>query len=196
MRHILCTLLLAVTLFQAAQAQISVGATLGPAIPTGGYAKFAKAGVGFTAEGRYALNESFNVGVNIGYAHIGAKELVAYTQNGNVFEIDGSYNFANITAVAEYFILDEDIRPFVGLEIGAYPLTFRIKHKELGLDEKLSRTGFGLAPTVGALYEIADGLEALANMKYTLTGSAVDIDGEKGVSAFSINVGVRYTLDF
>ena len=205
MKKILITALLLINVVSFAHAQLSAGLTLGPAIPTGGYSKYAGLGFGIVGEGRYVLNDQISVGINVGHYRTPTKNVEVPLQfRDGVFAVgyQGNYRSTSITTVAEYFILDEELRPFVGLETGAFITGYTWKENEEMVTQapefKESKTGFGVAPVVGALYELNDGLELSATIKYTLTGASVQVFEnpnfeEKSIHLLTINFGIRIT---
>lgn len=204
MRHLVYTLLLIVFGFQAANAQLSTGFTVGPTIPVGKYGDIAGIGFNFTAESRYALTDNINVGLNIGYVRNGyAKDLrngvetVLSRQVGaNVKLSTARYSAVPVTFVGEYIFGDEELRPFAGVELGAFFASNKLA-VEGGGEESVSGTGFGFGITSGILYEIADEFDIMVNTKFTPTTKAIDFGTEKrGLTYLSINFGIRYRLDF
>ena len=205
MKKILTTALFVTTVMTFAQAQISAGLTLAPVVPTGGYAKFAGIGFGLTGEGRYVLNDQMTVGINVGHYRTPTKDLQVPLQfRDGVFAVGyrGNYRSTFVTSVTEYFLLEDELRPFVGLEAGAFITGYTWKEDEAEVTQapefKESKVGFGLAPIVGALYELNDGLELSATIKYTLTGASVQIFenpgvDEKSIHLLTINFGIRIT---
>ncbi|WKN41407.1 outer membrane beta-barrel protein [Tunicatimonas pelagia] len=197
MRHLFCTLLLFVLGFQVANAQLSGGINVGPAIPIGKYSDLAGTGFNFTVESRYAILENLNVGLNIGYVRNGyAKDLRSNLETVNNIELSTArFSVVPVTVVGEYIFGDEELRPFAGLELGAFFVSNKIAVGQAEQSESSTVLGVGL--TGGVLYEIADELDVMAALKFSPTTGAIDVGTEKwSVTHLSINFGVRYRLDF
>ncbi|MGD1893745.1 MAG: outer membrane beta-barrel protein [Cyclobacteriaceae bacterium] len=203
MRHLVYTLLFIIFGFQAANAQLSTGMTLGPTVPVGKFSDIAGVGFNFTIESRYALTENLNVGLNIGYVRNGyAKDLrngietvLSQRAGGNIELSTARYSAVPVTLVGEYIFGDNELRPFAGLELGGYIVSNKLA-VERGGEETDSNTALGLGIMGGALYEIADELDVMATLKFTTTTGAIDFGEKRGVTYLSINFGVRYRLDF
>ncbi|MEM8970218.1 MAG: outer membrane beta-barrel protein [Bacteroidota bacterium] len=204
MRHLICAFLLFILGFQTANAQFSGGINFGPAIPIGKFSDIAGVGFNFTVESRYALTDNLNVGMNIGYVRNGyAKDLrngveaiLSQEARTNVSLSTARYSAIPVTLVGEYIFGDEELRPFAGLEFGAFFTSNKLAVEGGGEDAR-SSTAIGLGITGGALYEIADELDIMATIKFTPTTKAIDFVTEKrSFTYLSINFGVRYRLDF
>ena len=205
MKKIVATAVFLMTIICFAQAQISAGLTVGPAIPTGGYAKFAGIGFGVVGEGRYVLTDQISVGINVGHYRTPTKDLNVPLQfQDGVFAVGykGNYRSTSVTTVSEYFLLEDEFRPFAGLEAGAFITGYTWKEDEEVVTQapefKESKVGFGIAPIIGALYELNDGLELSATIKYTLTGASVQVFEnpafeEKSIHLLTVNFGIRIT---
>ncbi|MEM6841818.1 MAG: outer membrane beta-barrel protein [Bacteroidota bacterium] len=201
MQHLIFTLLLFMLGFQAANAQLSGGMTFGPTVPIGKFSDIAGIGFNFTVESRYAIMENLNVGLNIGYVRNGyakdwrnAINAEIARRGSNVKLSSARYSAIPVMLAGEYIFGDEELRPFAGLELGAYFLSDKIA----GGGEEISESSIalGLGITAGALYEIADELDAMVNLKFSPTTGVIDIGEKKGITYLSINFGVRYRLDF
>lgn len=204
MRHLVYTLLITAFGFQVANAQLSTGFTVGPTIPVGKFSDIAGIGFNFTAESRYAVTENINVGLNIGYSlngyskdlRNGAEAVLSQRVGRNIELSTARYSAVPVTLVGEYIFGDEELRPFAGIELGAFFTSNKIAIEGSGEDSE-SATAFGFGITGGILYEIADEIDIMATTKFTPTTKAIDFGTEKrALTYLSINFGVRYRLDF
>lgn len=174
----LCALLA----FQA-QAQFSVGATVGPQIPLGEFGEGFGVGFGFNLQGKYAINEQLNTGLNIGYNSFGASDS----------DIDASTSITPITGFIEYvFASSGKIKPFVSADLGIYSIRTRV-NVDFGFGSNsvsASRSFFGLAPAAGVLYGLNDAFSLNGGLKL----HAIFSEGES-TSFLGINVGVIYRIN-
>ncbi len=178
-----------------ANAQISVGLTVGAGIPMGDMADKAKAdlgtGFGGTLQGRYHLNDNMAFGVNIGYYSFKPNNIPAgFTASAPVLPISLAF---------DYYFMDEGFKPYAGLELGFVNATYKMSG--LGADISASKGGLMFAPVVGAAYGVSDNLDILLNFKYvygmtagtvnaTVLGTTVPVDIEN-TTYVGINLGVQ-----
>ena len=162
-------------IFGIAQAQINVGATIGVQIPTGNFGDGYKTGFGINAVGKYMLNENMAVGLNLGYSRFGTGVT------------DFSSSMIPITGLFEYHFGTENIKPYIGADLGLYD--YMVKIKFLGESSSDSKIFFGFAPTAGVLYGLNDNLSLCANLKYNYVTSEGD-----AATWLGINVGVVYKI--
>jgi opacity protein-like surface antigen len=168
------TLLIAAMLlvFGVTQAQIHVGATIGPQFPLGDFGDAAKAGFGLNVAGKYMLNENMAVGLNLGY-----------TRFGTGVE-DFSYSMIPVTGLFEYHFGTGNIKPYAGADLGLY--SFGVKFKIGDESSSDSKMYFGFAPTVGALYGLSDKLSLCANLKFNCVLSEGDASTWLGLNVGAI----------
>lgn len=151
------------------QAQIQGGVTVGAQLPMGDFGDAYNPGIGFHVQGKYLVNESIGVGLNVGYNYFGSD--VENTSSGML----------PITALLEYHFGTGDIKPYLGADVGLYNFSFKTKV----LDEEISDSEmyFGFAPTGGVLYSLSDMLSLCANAKYNYVLSEDDATSWLGVNA-------------
>ncbi|MFM8837828.1 MAG: outer membrane beta-barrel protein [Bacteroidota bacterium] len=135
-------------------AQLSVGAT-------GGAAILSVEGESITFPGgtltlRYGIGENIRVGANLGY-------FVKSVNEGDL-DISGSISGVPITGTFEYSFGGESFSPYAGLDLGLYRLGVSIGGD--GTNLTISDSYFGLAPTLGVMYNLSDNLALNANAKY------------------------------
>ena len=173
-------LALGVALFTAlayqSQAQINVAATIGPQFPTGDFGNLCNVGFGFTATGRYMINPNFAVGLNIGYYSFSVKDAD-----------NASVGLTPVTALLEYhFSTKGKLQPYVGGDLGFYNLSFTAGN---GLTAATSsKTYFGIAPTFGINYALANNFSLTGNLKIN------DVLADQSLVSVGLNLGAAYSF--
>lgn len=160
-----------------ADAQLAVSATIGPQVPTGDFGVVYGTGFGFTVTGRYFITDAFAIGLNLGYNH---------------FNVTGLSDFHSgltpVTALLEYHLDLGRWQPYAGGDLGLYSYSIKYKDPLYG-DQSDHQSYFGIAPTIGVAYEVADNFSVLANLKIN------DVFGDGGsLSWVGINVGASYSF--
>jgi opacity protein-like surface antigen len=166
---LLCVLLFfffAFTQSEKVQAQLAFGGSLGTNIPI---KDGQSAGFGVGLKGMYFVNPKFAVGLNI--------NRLSYS--GNIV----NSSITGFTPFAHLFFSEEGFRPYIGIDAGIYRTTAAV----LGIS--VNESNFGIAPTLGAFYDLNDNFALDFNLKYTL----IFTEGSTG-SSLPINVGVVYKL--
>ena len=164
----LITSILAIALMYSASAQISVGINGGMVSPT---AEGSESHIGFNIFAKYNLSEKMRLGVNFGN----------YSKSYDLMGIDVKSIISPITATFEYSFSTNSFSPYAGIDAGIYQMGASLG----GVTVKESY--LGLAPVVGADYNLSDKLAINANFKYHYIMS----EGE-ATSAIGINAGVCY----
>ncbi len=147
-------------------AQFAFGGSIGSSVPL---EKGDKAGFGIGLKGMYFLSPKLSAGLNfhrLGYS-----------------ESSFSTSITAITPFINLFFTEEGFRPYIGLDAGVYRSTVSL----LGIS--VSDSKFGIAPTLGALYNFTDNIALDINLKYGLIFQEGDINGY-----LPINIGVLYTI--
>jgi outer membrane protein W len=171
------TILLGVMLliFGVSQAQIHVGATIGPQFPMGNFSDGFNIGFGFNVVGKYMLKENMAVGLNLGYTRFGTGSE----------GVTGS--MIPITGLFEYHFDAGNIKPYVGADLGLY--SYGVKYKLFGETASDSKVYFGFAPTVGALYALNDKLSLCANLKFNCV-----LTEDNSATWLGLNVGAIFKI--
>ena len=175
----------ALVLATAMSAQINVGANFLIGLPSGDWGDGVNTGFGGVIEGNYLINDDLSVGLEIGFASFGVEVG------------DGSISQIPITAKVEYFFLEDEFRPFVGLGLGYYAGNTKITIPFFG-EQTASMGGFGITPRVGALYQVSDLVGLVLNIQYNLLLSqsveGESIDSDARTNFIGIGIGARFTI--
>lgn len=171
-----------------ANAQISISAYGGLALPMGDMADEAKGdlktGFGGGLAGRYWLNDNMAAGINL--------DWYGNKPNTEVPGIDQKILTSSYMAAFDYYFMDEGFKPYVGLQLGYIATKYSASGNGFELEE--TNGGFGLAPVLGAAYEINDNLDVFLNLKYVIgmnSSDKVDIN----TSMLPINIGISYKFE-
>ena len=164
------TIVLAVVLIagftSTSNAQISVGAKAGLALPMGIFGDGYGMGFGGSAIGEYALNENMALGLNIGFYTFGEKNSSGYT-----------FSVIPIVADFKYFFATEGFMPYAGAGLGMYMGSVHFSGASASSSE------FGFSPKVG--FWMGE------EFKY---GASLDYNIVSGANHVGINVGIIYAL--
>jgi len=197
--------MVAATMFTS-NAQISVGVTGGLGLPMGDMASKDKMNIGNGFGGgitaRYWLNEKMAVGLNASY--------FSFTPNDIPSGFTASIGVMPITAAFDYYILEDGIKPFVGLEFGMINVSPKVTgtFSGVGIESTASKTGLLVAPVIGVAYGITDAIDISLNAKYMygITDGKIDFTNKTGGSSktesqdwfnttyVGINLGVSYKI--
>jgi hypothetical protein len=129
----------------SAQAQVSLGISGGVRTPFG-----TSAGSGFRVMAKYNLGDKALLGVNVSSSYFEKKFADAtITVNSIMFSIE--HQFGKV----------QPMRPYIGIDMGAYTI-----------DERTKSSSFGLCPTVGFIFGGDKRISCLANGKMNLILSA------------------------
>ncbi|MDR1679558.1 MAG: porin family protein [Prevotellaceae bacterium] len=178
MKKVIFTAILAIATAVSVNAQWKVGANLGLQVPTGTFGDVSGTGFGLAANGEYLATENIGIGAQLGYYSFGEKE------SGS-----GSWSIVPITVTGKYYFMTEGLKPYAGLDLGFYSLSYEVDLGILGANVSTSETKFGLAPVVGLQYDFSDNWALDANLKYNYITTSGD-----AVTSFGINVGVVYSI--
>jgi hypothetical protein len=180
----LMTIVLAVVLIagftSTSNAQISIGAKAGIALPMGTFGDAVGMGFGGSAIGEYAINENMAVGLNVGYYTFGGKTI-------GTIDLP-SFSVIPILADFKYFFQTEGFRPYVGAGIGMYMSSqtvpaITLMGITLSPETTVSNSDFGFEPKVG--FWMGDGFQYGASIGYNIVSNA---------NHLGINVGFIYPL--
>lgn len=173
----------AIILATSLSAQINVGANLIIGLPTGDWndPQTISTAFGGGIEGNYFIMDELSVGIEVGYSVFGEFEesLITVTQTP-------------ITLKAEYYFMDDEFKPFVGLGFGYYLMAINIDG-----DKLFDINGMGISPRIGATYEVSDMVNLVFNVNYNLLfGQTVDGDAdvEDPSTSLGIGIGARFNL--
>ena len=151
-------------------AQLSIGADLSGIRSMTDGAEFMFGGM---INARYGITDNIQLGLNLGFYQKSLGEIFGQSLKSRIIPI---------TLSGEYFLLTDNARPYVGLDLGLY--TFGAKFES----SSSSESRFGLAPVAGFQYGINDNLYLNTNIKYHLILES-NTDG-----LFSFNIGIGYRL--
>ncbi|WMJ71571.1 outer membrane beta-barrel protein [Cytophagaceae bacterium ABcell3] len=165
--------------------QVGFGASAGVNLPVGTLGDRYNASFGVQGSFRYQAMEEVVIGLNAGYNRFSI---------GSAFS-RGSQDFIPVTGFFEYYLSDESIRPYIGLDAGVY--IYRGSQWVSGINQLTVQTEakFGAAPVFGLLFETAERFYVNGSVRYnyvmnTLEGSNVS----RPYSWFGLNVGIVYML--
>ncbi|MFZ4400656.1 MAG: hypothetical protein ACOYO1_11520 [Bacteroidales bacterium] len=172
----LMTIVLAVVLIagftSTSNAQISIGAKAGIALPMGTFGDAVGMGFGGSAIGEYTLNDNMTLGLNIGvYSFAGKTISLPF-----LGDITGpSSTIIPIIADFKYYFSAENFKPYAGAGLGMY------------MFNNGGGSNLGISPKVG--FWMGDGFQYGASIDYNM----IFVTG--GSNAYlGINVGILYPL--
>jgi outer membrane protein W len=181
-----------------AQNRVLSGMTWNIGIPTGRMANFMDKTSfgGFGIEARNFLSDDFSLGGSLSWNYW--SEMTGETiqlQNGALSGTQIRYvNSFPMMVNAHYYIGDrkDQLRPFLGLNVGAYYILQRLDMGIYTID--VDHWHFGIAPEAGILVEMSRDTYLTAVGRYNYAFSSGDaINGSKNVVAYwGINVGVSW----
>lgn len=164
--------------------KINVGANFLVGLPTGDWNDPQVIGTAFggAIEANYFITDEIAVGIEVGY--------LAFSEYDNSLF---SATQLPIAVKAEYYFMDDELKPFVGLGFGYYLVAYYIDG-----DKFVDVNGMGISPRIGATYEVADGIDLVLNVNYNLLfGQKVDGEGDvidAATTSLGIGIGARFTL--
>lgn len=159
----------------AGYSQLQVGVQLGPQFPMGDFGDGYNMGIGLNFSGKYFVTEDVAFGLNLGYHHFGTDWD------------DISSSMMPITALVEYYLSEEPMRPYLGIDLGAY--NFGLKWKIGNIEMKDSELYFGFAPKAGIAYQISDNLAVTGELKWNyVMADSYDADW------LGVNIGVALSF--
>ncbi len=167
--------------FSQANAQIQIGAFGTYNKLLGDAGTDAPAGFGGGLEGKYFINPSLALGASFGFIRHSETEA----------GITLSTTIMPILLTGNYFFTENGFRPYAGLGLGLYMLTFKSSGSVLGipLEFETSESKTGFAPNAGFQYMFNDNLGLDVNLKYHY----IMTEGE-ATTAFGANVGLVYNI--
>jgi len=182
-----------------AQNQVLSGITWNIGLPSGRMSDFMdKASFGgFAIEGRRFLSEEFSVGGSFSWNYWSEKtgDIIQLKQ-GAVSGTQIRYvNSIPLLANAHYYIGDknDEIRPFLGVNVGAYYVRQRLDMGIWTLD--VDHWHFGLSPEAGVLFKVDRDTYIGATGRYNYAfASGETVSGAKNTVAYwGINIGAYWT---
>ena len=168
----------------SAEAQISIGGSLGVNMPLSDFGDSKtgfSTGLGIGLQGRYDLNDNMKVGLNTGYYSFSAQVSDKIT-----------FRVIPVVAVFDYYLMTEGVKPYVGLDFGMYLGQLALDGKTDDIDPI---NKFGIAPHAGVAYEVNDMLDVFGNVGYNMIFNKDDANGEKDITYLAINLGVSYSIN-
>ncbi len=164
MKKLLLTICILVGIHAVSQAQLSVSPHISPTFPIGPVNNYVNTGMGYGAELMYSIDGKWKIGAGIDRYHFNLDIDPLGLDLGGILDdilgnIDFDFNVVPITGIVQYMLPASGVHPYVGIEAGAYNITA----KGFGFD--ITRTYFGLAPTVGLIYPVSDVLDVYASAK-------------------------------
>jgi hypothetical protein len=189
LRTIVLVVLLVAGFSSIANAQFSVGANAGVAMPVGSFEQKFNMGFGGYADVAYSLNEHMSIGFNIGfYSFKGTDYPAGSNPSTRILPVFADY---------KYYLDTEGFMPYVGMGLGMYVVYSSITTPEIPANvvggvtlapaipkyEHLDNyKKFGISPTVG--FWIGDELKYGASVTYHITFF--------DASNIGINIGILY----
>lgn len=160
------------------QAQLRVGPNIGIGLPNGDFGSYSKVGFGAGLSAEYLLlDKHIGLGINAGVTSFGYK--------GNL-GLGGHSTIVPFTASAKYYLGSQYIKPFIGLDLGAY----RFSDSQAPGASKFNP---GLAPQGGFVFLLSDHFDVNLTAKYNLMFS--NVSGYASTLTFlALNLGVAYTF--
>jgi hypothetical protein len=193
--HIFLLLLFSTTF---AQAQVVLGVNTNVSFATTNL-QYAGTGAGFGITGLYKYKH-IGIGVNLGYVNFWEKYAytIPYNTGGESISYK-SFSITNITGRFNYFILTKKIKPYLGLDIGAYIMgnTHRVVETVATTttqNYQFSETNAGISPSVGVLWAINHRIDLQAQFAYSLFYSLGMIPNPLKRDWYSVSIGVMYRL--
>jgi outer membrane protein W len=165
-----------------AQAQFKAGATVGVQVPVGTSMDGYKTGLGLNLFGKYMLKENMAVGLNLGFLGLGFE-----SSGGDGDDSTPKSRFMPVTGLFEYYFNGDKIKPYIGADLGLY--NYKVSYKAGGTSYSDSKSYFGFAPVVGAMYDLNDKISLLANLKFHYIAT----EGE-AATMIGIHFGAIYTI--
>lgn len=166
-------------------AQINVGANFLVGLPSNNWnsdPQLLSTAFGGGLEVNYSLSDDLTVGLEFGFSSYGEFEESLFT----VSQIP-------ISLKAEYYFLEDGLRPFVGLGAGYYLMAINIDG-----DKFADVNGFGVSPRIGATYQVSDLVNLVLNVNYNLLfGQKADGEGDvidEAYNSIGIGIGARFNL--
>jgi opacity protein-like surface antigen len=174
----------------SSQAQISIGASIGPQFPIGDMADASSIGFGINFSGKYKLNKNMAVGVNLGFNGFSSKSITILGASGDSIlpiTIKSSYRTIPITGFFEYLFGKGKIRPYVAGDLGLYSVGSKVE--TMGVEVSASKMRVGFAPSAGVYYALNKKISLMGNLKYNY------ISGDGGsISYVGLNLGGYYKI--
>lgn len=133
--------------------------------------------LGFELYVKYDVTDAFRAGINFGY----------YQKTDEVFGVTFRSSLVPISITGEYVFLENNFRPYVGLQLGVLQAGFKSGNT------KTSDSYFAFAPVVGADYHINDQIGLNFNFKYGFAFYKNDLTDElDNFKTISPNIGIFY----
>lgn len=167
-------------------------------------------GIGGGVEANYWFSDAFSAGLEVGFVSLGENDNTSEDLGGLV--IKSKATMIPIIAKAQYYFLEDALRPYVGVGVG-----YGIVAREYSIDgfpgtASFNQNGLIISPRAGALYQLTEMLAINLAIQYNLMQNKVDgnlevtveADGTTDVSNepmkvdatnyLGINLGVSITL--
>ncbi len=177
MKNYVILLIVFFTLFYSnkeVSSQVNVSATFGLQFPMGDLGDGLNVGFGLNTAAKYPIKDNMIIGLNLGLNRFGG----SYDSRGL---------FIPVTALFEYHVPVDDAIPYIGMDMGLYHYSYKIRWG--GSSYSGSEGYFGFAPNLGFVYPLDGALSLTGNMKVHV----MIAEGES-VSWFGLNAGILFSL--
>lgn len=150
---------------------------------------------GATFDYRYEVTPSVLLGFSVGwYTFYQDAGYDSYTSKNDEITATGQQfrymNSVPLLFAVDYYLNEEDFRPFVGLALGT---TYNRVDLEMGMyNLRWDPWQFTLAPEAGLAYKITGGTSAVASVRYNISFKSGDLDTQ---SFLGLNIGIVTSLN-
>jgi hypothetical protein len=173
------TCIVIATGFQA-HAQLKVGVNAGVGFPTGYFGRISAVGYGAGISGEFLLFEKHaSLGLSANLTSFGFKYLAG----------SGHTTIAPVSLLAKYYFSTDAVRPFVGIELGAYS----VKISDNSNTYPGAKINPGLAPMGGFVFQLSDQVDLNLTAKYHVVFSST-YPGASQLNFLMLNLGTAITF--
>jgi len=143
---------------------------------------------GFLFEYKYAVNEKFFVGVDVGWNYFYERKDFAVYEFDNMaisgIQYRNSYSVPVLFSAEYYFIVESDFRPYINFGLGSM---YTKRSTDMGLYRlQMEVWQFVIKPEIGFIYELFPKGALKFSAKYY---NSFEADHFKGQSYFSLGLG-------
>ena len=165
-------------------AQMQLGANVGPSLPVGNFRDGVQMGGGFDAFIQYRWPKSgAALGIKSGFNFLPAR---SYSQGISPVR----YNLVPLLATFKYPFESTVLIPFIGMDAGGY--YFRMRRSIGNFNLNNSFWNYCLAPVFGVDYNLSDNLALSVNARYNIL---IPTENTTRTMMFvNVNVGIIYTF--
>ena len=179
MKRIFFAIILFAFLYSNSNAQISINGNVGLSMPLGTFSDVTTIGFGGSFGGLYQINPEMRVGLSLGYygffgSNISVMNATVKAPGWSIIPISGTYNYT--------FYNYNDFNFYGGFDLSLYLCRIRIVGSTI-------EPHFGIAPYIGATYNLNEWLKLNANLKYNVIFTSSQI------MYLGINIGAEMPLN-